>query len=101
MPKSQKSPLSPTHKNAVSKARQITVRLITILDECIKNRSFDENWLWGDKETAVSVLAKLTQNLIKLIEMERGAKITDATDDKPLSDDDIDILKRYLKGKGS
>lgn len=91
-----KPPLSPSHKKAVSKARQMTVKLIVILDECIKKESFDNNFLWGEKETAVSVLTKLTQNLIKLIEIEREVKLKKPQDSSGLSPEEIEILKRYV-----
>jgi len=92
----QKPPISPTHQKAINKARQITVKLIVVLDECIKKETFEPNWLWGEKETAVSVLTKLTQNLIKLIEIERGVKANNKEKNIPLSPEDIEILKRYL-----
>jgi hypothetical protein len=55
-------------------------------------------WLWGEKENAVSLWVKLSASLLKVMEYEMllGAAAKPAMAQQPLSNDDMQIIERFV-----
>lgn len=85
--------------DTLSRARQLTVRMLDELERCERDKKPLPEALFGDKETYVSALVKLSQTLIRLIEIEQSiakpAKDGDAT--RALKEEDVAIMRRYVE----
>jgi hypothetical protein len=89
--------------------RILIISLIDRLGEVIKNKEFTSEmplewkYIWGEKESAVSILSKLTGLLIKVVPMEKKLLDSKAGEKKAnvvnefLTNDDKEIIKRYLE----
>lgn len=91
--------------NDLTKLRKIIFLIIDILENNINdfsnNVEVERNtklitFLIGDSENVVSILTKLINSLVKVIPLEE--KVSSVSDDKieKLSDEDVEILKRYI-----
>jgi len=99
------------HKQSLELTRNMIVSLISRLDDTMNENSFDERieeeWklVWGEKESVVSVLVKLTGLLVKVVPMERQLLDSERTETsvnnsnvgRIINSDDKEIIKRYIK----
>lgn len=92
--------------NDLARLRKIIFLIVDILENNINNFSTNENtgekdkklinFLMGEKENVVSILTKLINSLIKVIPLEEKFSPTSDEKNEKLSDDDMEILKRYI-----
>lgn len=93
--------------NDLTRIRKIILTVIQILENNINDFSQNNiiseenkaiiNFLFGNKRDIVSIITSLTNALVKVIPLEE--KINDSQqiqNDEKLSDDDMEILKRYI-----
>lgn len=93
--------------NDLTRIRKLIVAVVKVLEESINEFSknsvlSDENknfisFLFGDKYDIVSIITKLTNTLIKVIPLEEKISISSNSEDEKLSNEDIEILRRYIK----
>lgn len=100
--------LSAVHTQDLMLTRRLVMMLIEAVEQEIitpsLQGSLQENqvrggMLWGEKESAVGVLVKLTGLLLKIIPLEQqlaGNAVASPTDEA-LSLEDDNILKRYIE----
>lgn len=91
--------------NDLARLRKIIFLIVDILENNINNFSNFEDvddknkklikFLIGEKENVVSILTKLINSLVKVIPLEEKILPKISNDDK-ISEDDIEILKRYI-----
>jgi hypothetical protein len=98
-----------SHKEDLELTRKIIVSLIVKLENIVNDNTynkenFDEwKYLWGEKESVVSVLTKLTSLLVKVVPVERKLLDCDKTEKsnqtsgRIINSDDKEIIKRYIK----
>lgn len=92
----------------LTRMRKLIAAVVKILEESVNNFSNDNmiseknkeliDFLFGKKCDIVSIITKLTNTLIKVIPIEEKiSNIENSDEDEKLSDDDIDIIRRYIK----
>ena len=104
------------HKDILSKSRKLIGKMLEKLDSEIqdfeskdksKDKDFQKFW-WGDKESASSILTRLTSLLLKLIPLEQDiakldltktdiAELEDIIEKTKLPQDDLDIINRFAE----
>ena len=98
-----------SHKEDLDLTRKIIVSLIVKLENIINDNAYNkenfEEWkyLWGEKESVVSILTKLTSLLVKVVPVERKlldsdkAEKPNQTSGRIINSDDKEIIKRYIQ----
>lgn len=98
-----------SHKEDLDLTRKIIVSLIVKLENIVNDKAynkenFDElKYLWGEKESVVSILTKLTTLLVKVVPVERKlldsdkTEKTNQTSGRIINSDDKEIIKRYIE----
>ena len=98
-----------SHKEDLDLTRKIIVSLIVKLENIVNDKAynkenFDElKYLWGEKESVVSILTKLTTLLVKVVPVERKlldsdkTEKTDQTSGIIIKTHDKEIIRRYIK----
>ena len=93
----------------LTRLRKLIVAVVKVLEESIndfsKNNTISENnkdfidFLFGKKCDIVSIITKLTNTLIKVIPIEEKILTLENNDkeQEKLSDDDIEMIRRYIK----
>ena len=104
------------HKDILAKSRKLIGKMLEKLDSEIqdfeskdksKDKDFQKFW-WGDKESASSILTRLTSLLLKLIPLEQDiakldltktdiAELEDIIEKTKLPQDDLDIINRFAE----
>ncbi len=92
--------------NDITRLRKIIFLIIDILENNINNFSRNDiisekdkkliNFLMGEKENVVSILTKLINSLAKVIPLEDRVPPISSEKDEKLSEEDIEILKKYI-----
>ncbi len=93
--------------NDLTRMRRLIIAVVKVLEESIND--FSENnvvsdknkelidFLFGKKCDIVSIITKLTNALIKVIPIEEKISATENVEDEKLSEDDVEIIRRYIK----
>jgi len=96
------------HQEDIARARRLVSVLLSWLEvviTCPDQQSEGLTFLWGEKESAVTILNRLSLLLLKLVSAEESAIATIRKQQKessllensaPLPQDDIDILEQYI-----
>ncbi|MBN8531750.1 MAG: hypothetical protein J0L97_07835 [Alphaproteobacteria bacterium] len=86
-------------RDTIIRARQLTVRLLDELERCERVQKPLSEALFGEKETYVSALVKLSQTLIRLVEIEQGVAKPekDGEGARALKEEDVAIMRRYVE----
>jgi hypothetical protein len=105
------------HKSVLAKARSLIATLLNKLEEEINSLELPQDeslkkanrtaW-WGDKESASSILTRLTTILLKLIPLEQEIARLDLTKadlmemdevltKTKLPEEDVEIIERYVQ----
>lgn len=87
----------------VMRARRIVSHIMKRLEKGLSSTEFttkkEDKFLWGEKDSAITVLSKLTKMLLDLIpagneiDLEEPEEITE----EQITTEDIEILQRLLK----
>jgi hypothetical protein len=109
------------HKRILSKARNLISIMLDQLEEDIcnhqeqnKNNDAEDKannhhkFWWGDKESASSILTRLTQLLLKLIPIEQEiaridltkadlTELEDISEKIQINEDDLEIINHYVE----
>ncbi len=90
----------------LTRIRKLILTVIKILEDNINDFSKDNiisdknkaiiDFLFGNKRDIVSIITSLTNALVKVIPLEEKVSNAQIQDEEKLSDDDIEILKRYI-----
>ena len=90
----------------LTRIRKLILTVIKILENNINDFSKDNiisdknkaiiDFLFGNKRDIVSIITSLTNALVKVIPLEEKVSNAQIQDEEKLSDDDIEILKRYI-----
>lgn len=103
------------HKRILAKARNLIGIMLDKLDEELQDFNSQKNedstksikFWWGDKESASSILSRLTTLLLKLIPLEQEiakldltkadlAELQEVVEKTRIPEEDLEIINRYI-----